>query len=190
MLVEHELLRRSNLDPVTEVATQQAFQDSLEREWRRASRDRMPVSIIMIEVDHFRAFNERVGKPQSDAVLKTIADALKQLVHRPGDVLARYGAGKFAVVLGGTAEEGAMTLAERLRTCVETLKIANAASPNEPCLTASLGVASVRPDRDAAWQDIELIAVAERGLATAKESGRNRVVLDQPVKLNQPLKTP
>jgi diguanylate cyclase (GGDEF)-like protein len=179
-LVEHELLRRSNLDPVTDLATQQAFQEFLEREWRRASRDRMPVSLIMIEVDHFRAYNDRLGKPQGDACLKAIADVLNKLIHRPGDFLARYGPGKFGVVLGGTGEDGAMVLAEKLRSTVEGLKVRNPESPTAPHVTVSVGVASVKPQREAAWQDIELIAIVERGLEQAKEAGRNRVTLQQP----------
>jgi two-component system, cell cycle response regulator len=178
-LVEHELLRRSSLDPVTELPTQQLFQEFLEREWRRSARDRLGLSLIMIEVDHFRAYNDRLGKPEGDACLRTVADALKKLIHRPGDVLARYGAGKFGVVLGGTDVKGAMVLAERLRGTVDSLKLPNSASTTGSYVTLSLGVASIVPDRDDAWQDIELIATAERGLARAKDAGRNQVVLEQ-----------
>jgi diguanylate cyclase (GGDEF)-like protein len=178
-LVEHELLRRSSLDPVTELPTQQLFQEFLEREWRRSARDRSGLSLIMIEVDHFRAYNDRMGKPEGDACLRTVADALKKLIHRPGDVLARYGAGKFGVVLGGTDGKGAMVIAERLQMAVDSLKLPNPASTTGSYITLSLGVASIMPNRDDAWQDIELIATAERGLAQAKEAGRNQVVLEQ-----------
>ena len=178
-LVEHELLRRSNLDPITGLPVQQSFQGFLEREWRRASRDRMPVSLVMIEVDHFLAYNDRMGKPQGDVCLRAVADALKNLVHRPGDFLARYGAGKFGVVLGGTDSRGALTLAEKLRAEADALKLPNPASTTGQYVTLTLGVASVMPDREAAWQDIELIAVAERALAQAKEAGRNCVVIEK-----------
>ncbi|HKY20819.1 MAG TPA: diguanylate cyclase [Vicinamibacterales bacterium] len=180
-LVEHELLRYSAVDPVTGLHTQQHFQEFLEREWRRASRERRFVSVIMIEVDHFRAFNDRQGKPEGDACLKSVANAMKPLIHRPSDLIARYGgAGKFGVVLGATDSKGALLLAERLRLAIEHLATPNPASPTSPTVTASLGVASVTPDRDAAWQDIELIAAAERALAHAKEIGRNTVTLDDP----------
>lgn len=178
-LVEHELLRHSAIDPVTGLHTQQYFHEFLEREWRRASRERQFVSVIMVEVDHFRAFNERQGKPEGDACLKSVADALKPMIHRACDVIARYGgAGKFGVVLGGTDSRGAMFIAERLRAAVETMKKPNPASPTSPFLTASLGVATVKPDREGAWQDIQLIASAERALAQAREAGRNTVILD------------
>lgn len=180
MIAEHELLRRSSIDPVTELPTQQYFQEFLEREWRRASRERSAVSAIMIEVDHFNAYNERLGRPEADACLKSVADALKPLIHRPGDLLARYGGpGKFGVVLGATDAKGAMLLAERLRTTVEALKKPNPASTTGPFVTLTLGVASVFPGREDQWQDLELIAMAERALAQARESGRNQVALGQ-----------
>jgi len=178
-LVEHELLRHSAIDPITGLHTQQYFQEFLEREWRRASRERQTVSVIMIEVDHFRAFNERQGKPEGDATLTAVAEALRPIIHRPSDVIARYGgAGKFGIVLGATDSNGAMVIAERLRAAVENMKKPNPASPSLPFLTASVGVAAAMPDREGAWQDIELIASAERALAHAREAGRNTVILD------------
>ena len=115
-LLEHELLRHSAKDPMTGLHTQQYFQDFLEREWRRASRERHSVTVIMVEIDHFRGFTDRQGKPQGDACLKAVADVLAPILHRPGDLIARYGgAGKFGVVLGHTDLKGAQLLAERLR---------------------------------------------------------------------------
>jgi diguanylate cyclase (GGDEF)-like protein len=178
-VTENELLRHTAIDPVTRLHTQQHFQEFLEREWRRASRQRQCVAVIMIEVDHFRAFNDRQGKPEGDACLSAVAGVLKPMIHRPSDVIARYGgSGKFGIVLGGTDVTGAMVLAERLRIAVETMKRPNPASPTIPFVTASLGVAAAMPDREGAWQDIELIASAERALAQARESGRNTVALD------------
>jgi diguanylate cyclase (GGDEF)-like protein len=173
------LLRHSAIDPVTGLHTQQYFQEFLECEWRRASRERQTVSVLMIEVDHFRAFNERQGKPEGDACLKAVADVLKPIIHRPSDVIARYGGpGKFGIVLGATDSKGAMVLAERLRAAVENMKKPNPASPSFPFVTATIGVAAAMPDREGAWQDIELIASAERALAQAREAGRNTVTLD------------
>ena len=178
-LLEHELLRRSSLDVVTGLHTQEHFQQFLENEWRRASRERQSVSVIMIEIDHFAAFLERQGKPDGDACLKSVAGALKPLIHRPSDVLANYGGpGKFGVVLGGTDEKrrndtGRPASARRRR--VENAQSRITTGDN---LTASVGVASAVPDREAAWQDIELIAAAERALTRAKEAGRNVVSAD------------
>jgi two-component system, chemotaxis family, response regulator WspR len=178
-LLEHELLRRSSLDVVTGLHTQEHFQQILENEWRRASRERRHVSIIMIEIDHAAAFLERQSKMNGDACVKRIAGALKPLVHRPSDVLANYGgAGKFGVVLGGTDGKGAMILAERLRLAVTGLNMRNPESATSEFVTASIGLASAVPDREAAWQDIALIAAAERALERAKEAGRNVVSAD------------
>jgi diguanylate cyclase (GGDEF)-like protein len=176
--LEGELIRHTAVDPETGLHTQQYFQEFLEREWRRASRERLPVAVLMIELDHFRAFHERQGQSEADASLKRIAAAIKPLAHRPGDAISRYGGvGKFGVVLGGTEPKGAMVLAERLRTTVEAMKEPNAASP-AGVTTATLGVACITPDRDGAWQEIALIASAERALSQARDAGRNTVVLD------------
>ena len=180
-LVEHDLLRRSALDPVTGLQTQQYFQEFLEREWRRAARERQFIAAIMIEIDHFRAFSERQGKSESEACLKSVATVLRPLIHRAGDVIARYGgSGKFGVVLGGTDSKGALVLAERLRASVESMKAPNPASPGAKFLTVTAGVAATMPDREGVWQEIELIAAAERALAHAREAGRNTVAVDAP----------
>jgi diguanylate cyclase (GGDEF)-like protein len=179
-LVEQELQRKTSIEPVTALPTQQYFQDFLEREWRRASRERAPVSLVLLEVDHFSAFHDHQGKAAADTCLRAVADALRPRIHRPSDTLAQYGgAGKFGLVLGGTHQEGARVLAERLREAVEKLKRPNPVSTSGPTLTVSIGVATMVPDREGAWQDIELIAAAERALAEAKEAGRNRVTLQQ-----------
>jgi diguanylate cyclase (GGDEF)-like protein len=167
------------MDVVTGLHTQEYFQQVLENEWRRASRERRHVSVIMMEIDDFAAFLERQGKPSGEACLKKIAGALKPLVHRPSDVIAHYGGlGKFGVVLGGTDSKGAMVLAERLRLAVSGLNMRNPASRTSEFITASLGVASAVPDREATWQDISLIAAAERALGRATEAGCNVVSAD------------
>jgi diguanylate cyclase (GGDEF)-like protein len=177
-LLGHELLRHSARDPATGLHTQQYFQDFLEREWRRASREHRSVTVFMVEIDHFREFHDRQGKAQADACLQTIAGVLEPILHRPGDLIARYGgAGKFGVVLGNTDQKGAMILAERLRLAVENLKMPNPASPAARFTTATIGVAVMTPDVQGAWQDIELIAAAERALGQAREAGRNSVGL-------------
>ena len=178
-LVEQQLLRHSAADPVTGLHTEQHFHEFLEREWRRAARQRTCVSVVMIEVDHFRAYQDRHGKAEGDACLQAVAAVFRPMVHRPGDLIARYGpAGKFGVVLGGTEGAGAMVLAERLRLTVEGLQKPNPASPSLPVVTISAGVAAALPGREGGWQDIELIAAAERALAEAREAGRNTVMLN------------
>jgi diguanylate cyclase (GGDEF)-like protein len=177
--VESELAHLAAIDPVTGLQTQQYFQEFLEREWRRASRDRQFVSVIMVEVDHFRGFSERLGKAESDACLRSVAETMKPLIQRVSDLVARYGGeGTFGIVLGGTDSRGALLLGERLRAAVADMKQPNAASSNSEVLTVSVGVACTMPEREGTWQDIQLIASAERALAQAREAGRNTVLLD------------
>jgi diguanylate cyclase (GGDEF)-like protein len=179
-LAETELLRNAAIDPTTGLHTQQHFQEFLEREWRRSARERQWVSAIMVEVDHFRGLTERQGRTAGEACLNAVAGALKPLIHRAGDVIARHGgSGKFGIVLGNTDAKGALQLAERLRSAVEGLKMPNPVSPSK-IVTATVGVATAMPDREGAWQEIELIAAAERALARAREQGRNTVASDSP----------
>ena len=175
-IAENEVLRLSALDPVTQLPTQQSVQEFLEREWRRALRSKTFISLIMIDVDHFRAYNERLGPAAGDLCLKQVAEALRTLVRRSGDLLSRYGDGEFAVVLGGVDSSGAITLATQLQAAVNALALPHPASPTADCVTVSLGLATVMPARNAEWQDIELIAKAERALSEARQTGRNRIV--------------
>lgn len=173
---ENEVLRLAALDPVTDLPGQQHIQTFLEREWRRALRYGAPVSLIMIDIDHFRAYNERLGQEAGNACLKNVAAALRGQVHRAGDLVGRYGDEAFAVVLGGMDVRGSLQLANRLQAAVNQLALAHPASPISSHITVSFGVATLMPARDAEWQDIELIARAERALSQAKQSGRNCIV--------------
>lgn len=178
-VIEQELFKHTAVDPATGLHTQQHFQEFLEREWRRASRDRRAVSIIMVEIDHFGALSDRHGPEQAAGCLKAVAAAIMPIVHRPSDVVSRYGGnGTFGVVLGGTDANAAGVVAERIREAVAKLKRPNPAAPPGAFTTVTLGGAAATPERNAAWQDIELIAVAERALSEAREAGRNVVVIE------------
>jgi len=170
-----ELARLSSLDGLTQLATQQYFLEFLEKEWRRSLRDVTPISLIMIDLDHFKAYNDELGHEAGDNCLKRVAAAVRGAVGRPGDVVARYGGEEFVVVLGRTDSGGAATLATKLHAAVEALKLPHPASLAGNHVTISLGVATAVPSRGATWQEIELIAAAERALADAKHNGRNRI---------------
>lgn len=170
-----ELARLSALDGLTQLATQQYFQDFLEKEWRRSLRELTPISLIVIDLDHFKAYNERLGHEAGDGCLKRVADALRTTVGRPGDVVARYGGEEFAVALSRTDSSGAISLASKLQASVTALKLPHPASPAGNHVTISLGVATAIPNRGTTWQEIELVAAAERALLEAKQLGRNRI---------------
>ena len=170
-----DLARLSLLDNLTQVATHQHFQEFLEGEWRRALRELTPISLVMIDLDHFKAYNERLGHEAGDGCLKRVAAVLRTAVGRPGDVVARYGGAEFVLVLGRTDTDGVTVLAHKLRAAVEALALPHPASPVADHVTVSIGIATAVPNRGAMWQDIELVAAGERALADAKRSGRNRV---------------
>lgn len=170
-----ELARLSALDGLTQLASHQYFQEFLEKEWRRSLRELTPISLIIVDLDHFKAYNERLGHEAGDGCLKRVADALRTAVGRPGDVVARYGAEEFAVVLGRTDSDGAASLAAKLQGAVAALKLPHPVSSSATHVTVSLGVATALPSRGATWQEIELVAAAERALSEAKQLGHNRI---------------
>ena len=133
----------------------------------------------MIDIDHFKAFNDRYGHLQGDACLRQIAHSLVATVRRAGDIVARYGGEEFAVVLPGTTQVGAVRVAEQLRAGVEALRLPNDASATAPIVTISLGVTTMTPQ--AGINPQTLVAGADRALYSAKRRGRNRVAEDVPV---------
>ncbi len=173
--LNQELQRLTATDGLTGVANRRRFDEALEHEWRRAIRANAPLACIMIDIDHFKAFNDRYGHLQGDACLRQIAHALVSTVRRAGDIVARYGGEEFAVVLPATTLVGAKLVAEQLRTDVVKLKIQHDASATGPHVTISLGVASTVPRQGVA--PATLVAAADRALYQAKRSGRNCVEL-------------
>ena len=163
----------ANQDGLTGLANRRQFDAALEAEARRASRDGTTLSLIMIDVDRFKAFNDLYGHPAGDKCLQEIAAALRSIPSRPGDVVARYGGEEMAVILPNTPLAGALTIAERTRTLVRSLAIPHESNSGR-IVTISLGVASIKGNgRDAA---AKLIAAADCALYAAKEGGRDVAV--------------
>lgn len=161
----------ARIDELTGIANRRQFEEALAREWRRAQRTREPLSLLLIDVDHFKALNDADGHPAGDRILRQVAVALSACVTRSTDLVARYGGEEFAVLLPSIGQAGARTLAERMRETVEALALASPAPPG--CVTVSIGVAGMEdPEHDAGSA---LIARADRALYAAKAAGRNRV---------------
>ncbi|HVE72816.1 MAG TPA: diguanylate cyclase [Thermoanaerobaculia bacterium] len=155
----------STQDGLTGVPNRRHFDETLSREWRRAARSQRPLSMLMLDIDYFKRFNDTAGHQAGDDCLRLVAQALADSLHRAGDVVARYGGEEFAVLLPETNGADARQLAEGLRERV-------AATGN---ITVSIGVGSVVPPRDASGCEL-LVRAADEALYEAKRLGRNRVV--------------
>ena len=160
-------------DGLTGLANRRCFDDTLKAEWARALRQRQPLSLLMVDVDNFKAYNDANGHIGGDECLKRIATAVASEM-RANDLVARYGGEEFAVILPNQSLKGAAIVAERVRARVEKLGLPNGQVPGE-LVTVSIGAATalVAPDNNAC----ELVATADAALYRAKHMGRNRISL-------------
>jgi diguanylate cyclase (GGDEF)-like protein len=177
-LLDHaESLRaRSYVDGLTGIANRRYFDVALDRELRRAQRAKGALSLLLIDIDSFKAYNDHFGHQQGDACLSTVAQALAAKLKRPADVAARYGGEEFAAILPDTSLEQARLHANTIREHVAGLALPHAPSAHWPMVTLSIGVASF--DRDRLHEVPALIEAADKALYAAKRGGRNRVVVD------------
>ncbi|MDF2491101.1 MAG: diguanylate cyclase [Pseudomonas sp.] len=167
------LQRLMNSDGLTGLSNRRHFDEYLELEWRRAMREQQQLSLLMIDVDYFKAFNDTFGHLAGDEALRKVADAIRGSCGRPSDLPARYGGEEFALVLPNTSPGGARLVAEKLRQGVVALNIPHTSPHAEACLTVSIGLATHVPTIGS--QCRQLILAADKGLYQAKASGRNRV---------------
>ncbi len=158
-------------DALTGIANRRRFDAALEREWRRATREHLPLSLLMIDVDHFKAFNDHCGHQRGDECLRQVARVLVDTVGRPGDLVARYGGEEFVCLLPAIDEVGARAVAGRLLRAVRAVDIAHPCSPSGSRLTISIGVATAH---DLTSSPEALVALADRLLYAAKDVGRDR----------------
>ena len=163
-------------DAMTGIANRRRFDAAIEREWRRCRRAGTPLSLLMIDVDHFKAYNDYCGHPQGDAALRQLAQLLVETIKRPGDIVARYGGEEFVVLMPDIGSAGALAVANKLAAALRQADIVHPRSPAGPRLTISVGAATVKNlSGDAA----SLVEFADRLLYAAKAAGRNQVSVGQ-----------
>ncbi len=163
-------------DHLTGLANRRHFDDALERETARARRSRLPLALIMIDVDHFKRYNDTYGHPAGDHCLRAVAQALCKVLRRQGDLAARYGGEEFVILLPDTPEEGAFEVARHANEAVRALAICHSGSKTG-ILTISAGVAMAEPDQHpvSIANPLELVQAADQALYAAKSSGRDQV---------------
>ncbi|WP_028695292.1 response regulator [Pseudomonas cremoricolorata] len=167
------LQRLMNSDGLTGLSNRRHFDEYLELEWRRAMREQNQLSLLMIDVDYFKSFNDTFGHLAGDEALRQVADAIRRSCARPSDLPARYGGEEFALVLPNTSPGGARLVAEKLRQTVLALDIPHTTPAADSRLTVSIGLATQTPEIGSLCR--QLISAADKGLYQAKKEGRNRV---------------
>jgi diguanylate cyclase (GGDEF)-like protein len=168
---ERELALLAATDPLTGVANRRTLDQALRHEWFRAQRSGKPLSVLMIDADHFKAFNDRHGHQAGDDALRALAKVIAASIRRPADLVARYGGEEFSVILAETDSAGARQIAEQIRQAVEQLPlVAGAQLP----VTVSIGISTWTTASEISLE--QLLFAADKALYQAKDGGRNRVV--------------
>jgi diguanylate cyclase (GGDEF)-like protein len=172
-----ELERLASQDALTGLPNRRVFFERAESEWKRALRDRLPIALVMLDIDRFKQFNDRYGHLEGDGCLRRVAAVLAAAARRPGDLAARYGGEEFTILLPNTTAEGAERVARAAGEEVFGLGIAHPDGPRG-VVTVSAGVASVVPEAPDSVN--ALLGRADEALYRAKEQGRARVVVAPP----------
>lgn len=176
-LVEDKLKELMYIDEVTGIANRRCYQKTIKSEWNRAKRKKAPISVIMVDIDYFKQYNDTYGHSEGDDCIRYVAQTLHTLILRAGDLLARYGGEEFVVVLPGSDKDTATKLAVRLRKKIESLRIEHSNSSISKYVTISLGVATLIPGKDE--ESNTLVSTADRALYSAKAEGRNCVKVSE-----------
>lgn len=171
-VANHKLEKISAIDSLTHINNRRRFDSIFLAEWIRMMRERQPLSLILCDVDHFKAYNDTYGHPAGDKCLQQVARAISTVAKRSADCVARYGGEEFVVVLPNTDQSGAVHVAEAIRTEIEALSIPHCSSAVSQYVSLSLGVASIVPSK--AIAPSQLIELTDQALYMAKKQGRNR----------------
>lgn len=167
------LQKLANSDGLTKIGNRRRFESFLVDEWHRAVRFKTEISLIMIDIDHFKLFNDTYGHQAGDECLQKVAEGFADTIKRPTDLVARFGGEEFAIVLGGTDAAGALQIAEEAVESVKRLAIPHDGSTTSDCLTVSAGVATMFAKFD--LTETDLVKAADLALYQAKENGRDRI---------------
>lgn len=174
-----ELVR---IDGLTDIYNRRGFDEALEREWRRCMRQNVPLSLLMLDIDNFKHFNDRYGHANGDACLIKVAQTVNITARRSGDFIARYGGEEFAALLPETPLDSAKLIGEKIRQAVAGLGIVHEYSGGCGHVTVSLGVCSMVPQGE---DFLELVRCADSALYKAKNEGRNCVLTHESLALNE-----
>ncbi|MFO8032285.1 MAG: diguanylate cyclase [Desulfohalobiaceae bacterium] len=170
---KEKLSQMSYVDGLTSIFNRRRFNEYLESEWKRAVRSSQPLSLIILDIDFFKQFNDHYGHSAGDDCLVLVAQAISSCVKRSSDLVSRFGGEEFAVVLPETGFSAAMGLAENIQASIRELAVRHDYSQIASYVTVSIGIASAVPaEKD---RHMQLLEVADRQLYAAKDAGRNQI---------------
>jgi len=161
------------IDALTDIPNRRALMERINSEFKRSARENRPLTVIMIDIDHFKLYNDTYGHAAGDECLKTVAQTIESTIKRPGDFCARYGGEEFVVLLPDTAPDAARLLAENIRSNIENMKLSHKESPPLYVVTISLGIAATVGSSTASYETV--LQQSDKALYKAKDKGRNRV---------------
>ena len=170
---EEKIFNLCRLDGLTNIPNRRDFNMFINQEWRRCARLNLPISLAIIDIDHFKLINDTYGHQAGDECLIKIGEVLARYANRPGDFCARYGGEEFSLIFSNTQLEQSLAIVTRLLNDIRELKIPNEKSPTGPTVTASIGLAMMYPSPNTDEKD--LIKAADNLLYTAKANGKNQV---------------
>jgi len=173
--VNQELKYLVHIDALTQVSNRRCFDESLHREWQRSLREQQTLSLVLLDIDFFKGYNDAYGHPEGDRCLTSIAQAIKSVLQRPTDLLARYGGEEFVIILPNTTEDGAVKVIQLIQKTIADLSIVHGNSAVSDVVTASFGLAAIVPSED--LSPSFLLEHTDRALYQAKQQGRDRYAI-------------
>jgi diguanylate cyclase (GGDEF)-like protein len=175
-----ELNRISRLDGLTQIANRRHFDEQLQFEWRRLTRSRKPLSLVLCDVDYFKRYNDTYGHQMGDFCLKQVAQAMRKTARRAGDFVARYGGEEFVFLLPNTDADAAIEVAQSVQAAIQKLQLPHRDSAVSAMVTLSMGICTLIPGK--ATSPDALFVAADKALYDAKNTGRDRIVsMESPI---------